>query len=81
MTMNMLIIHEIRYLSIFLRAVDGRKNTKRRGYHRINLLPTTSHVYFGSVTGAILTEDEPGSRFRKEYHRFRALIERVPRLS
>ncbi|MDY0297505.1 MAG: glycyl radical protein [Acidobacteriota bacterium] len=36
---------------IFFRAVDGRPNT-RGGVHRINLLPTTSHVYFGSVTGA-----------------------------
>ncbi|MFQ6044607.1 MAG: glycyl radical protein, partial [Candidatus Poribacteria bacterium] len=29
-------------------AVDGRKNTKNGTYH-INLLPTTVHVYFGSV--------------------------------
>jgi pyruvate-formate lyase len=32
-------------------AVDGRKNTKGGHYH-INLLPTTVHVYFGSVIGA-----------------------------
>jgi formate C-acetyltransferase len=32
-------------------AVNGRKNTKG-GTYRINLLPTTCHVYFGSVTGA-----------------------------
>ena len=32
-------------------AVDGRPNTKGGTYH-INLLPTTVHVYFGSVTGA-----------------------------
>ncbi|MBN2365085.1 MAG: glycyl radical protein [Calditrichaeota bacterium] len=32
-------------------AVDGRPNTKG-GHYRINLLPTTSHVYFGSVIGA-----------------------------
>lgn len=37
---------------IFFQAVDGRPNT-RGGQHRINLLPTTSHVYFGSVTGAM----------------------------
>ena len=36
---------------IFYRAVNGRKNTKG-GVYRINLLPTTCHVYFGSVTGA-----------------------------
>ncbi len=35
----------------FLDAVDGRLNTKG-GHFRINMLPTTSHVYFGSVTGA-----------------------------
>jgi len=31
--------------------VNGRPNTKG-GHHRVNLLPTTCHVYFGSVTGA-----------------------------
>jgi pyruvate formate-lyase/glycerol dehydratase family glycyl radical enzyme len=32
-------------------AIDGRTNTKGGRYH-INLLPTTVHVYFGSVVGA-----------------------------
>jgi pyruvate formate-lyase/glycerol dehydratase family glycyl radical enzyme len=32
-------------------SVDGRPNT-RGGSYRIDLLPTTVHVYFGSVTGA-----------------------------
>ena len=32
-------------------AVDGRKNTNGGTYH-VNLLPTTCHVYFGSVIGA-----------------------------
>jgi len=32
-------------------AIDGRSNTKGGTYH-INLLPTTVHVYFGSVLGA-----------------------------
>jgi formate C-acetyltransferase len=36
---------------IYYRAVDGRPNTKG-GCHRINLLPTTVHVYFGKVLGA-----------------------------
>jgi formate C-acetyltransferase len=31
--------------------VDGRPNTKG-GHYRINLLPTTVHVYFGSVVRA-----------------------------
>ncbi len=33
-------------------AVNGKPNT-RGGHHRINLLPTTCHVYFGSVIGAL----------------------------
>lgn len=35
----------------FYQFVDGRPNTKG-GYFRINLLPTTVHVYFGSVLQA-----------------------------
>jgi pyruvate formate-lyase/glycerol dehydratase family glycyl radical enzyme len=35
----------------FFNEVDGRPNTKG-GHHRINMLPTTCHIYFGSVTGA-----------------------------
>ncbi|MBU7032482.1 MAG: glycyl radical protein [Theionarchaea archaeon] len=31
--------------------LDGRPNTKG-GQYRVNLLPTTVHIYFGSVTGA-----------------------------
>ena len=41
----------VRIFEIFYEAVDGRPNTKG-GHFRINMLPTTSHVYFGSVTGA-----------------------------
>ncbi len=36
----------------FFAAIDGRPTTKKGGYHRINLLPTTVHVYFGKMTGA-----------------------------
>ncbi len=35
----------------YFQAVDGRP-TMRGGRYRINLLPTTVHVYFGSVIGA-----------------------------
>ena len=35
----------------YFEAIDGRPNTKGGTYH-INLLPTTCHVYFGSVLGA-----------------------------
>jgi formate C-acetyltransferase len=40
-----------RIFEIYFHAVDGRRNTKGGEYH-INLLPTTVHIYFGSVTGA-----------------------------
>ncbi len=32
-------------------VIDGRPNTKG-GEYRVNLLPTTVHIYFGKVTGA-----------------------------
>jgi pyruvate formate-lyase/glycerol dehydratase family glycyl radical enzyme len=35
----------------FFKAVDGRPNT-RNGHYHVNMLPTTCHVYFGSVCGA-----------------------------
>ncbi len=35
----------------YFEAIDGRP-TVRGGKYRINLLPTTVHVYFGKVTGA-----------------------------
>jgi pyruvate-formate lyase len=35
----------------YFNAIDGRKNT-RGGTYRINMLPTTVHVYFGSVIEA-----------------------------
>jgi trans-4-hydroxy-L-proline dehydratase len=37
---------------IYYQALNGRPNT-RHGHHRVNLLPTTCHVYFGKVTGAL----------------------------
>ena len=36
----------------YFRQVDGRPTTKN-GHFRINLLPTTVHVYFGSVINAL----------------------------
>jgi formate C-acetyltransferase len=35
----------------YFQAIEGRPNTKGGTYH-IDMLPTTCHVYFGSVTGA-----------------------------
>ncbi|MFH1699593.1 MAG: trans-4-hydroxy-L-proline dehydratase [Candidatus Zixiibacteriota bacterium] len=40
-----------RVFESYFGLIDGRPNYKG-GYHRINLLPTTCHVYFGSVVGA-----------------------------
>jgi len=37
---------------MYFKAIDGRPNTKG-GEYRVNLLPTTCHVYFGSVIGAL----------------------------
>lgn len=37
---------------MYFEAIDGRSNTKG-GEYRVNLLPTTCHVYFGSVIGAL----------------------------
>jgi pyruvate formate-lyase/glycerol dehydratase family glycyl radical enzyme len=41
-----------RIFEAYFDAVDGRPNTKG-GHFRVNLLPTTCHVYFGSVIGAM----------------------------
>lgn len=41
----------INIFEIFFRAIDNRP-TFRGGKFRVNMLPTTSHVYFGSVVGA-----------------------------
>jgi formate C-acetyltransferase len=43
--------HAMAVFEIYYDAVNGRP-TSRGGIHRINMLPTTSHVYFGSVIGA-----------------------------
>lgn len=43
--------HAVAVFDIFHDAVSGKPDS-RGGMHRINMLPTTSHVYFGSVTGA-----------------------------
>ncbi len=41
-----------RVFETYFSAIDGRPNAKG-GVYRINLLPTTVHVYFGSVIGAM----------------------------
>ncbi len=47
---------------IFYDAVSERPDA-RGGKHRINMLPTTSHVYFGSVTGATADGRKAGCPF------------------
>jgi len=42
----------LKVFELFFEAVDGRP-TSIGGVYRINLLPTTSHIYFGSVIGAL----------------------------
>jgi pyruvate formate-lyase/glycerol dehydratase family glycyl radical enzyme len=41
----------VRVFHAYFNAIDGRPNTRGGTYH-INLLPTTCHIYFGSVLGA-----------------------------
>ncbi len=41
----------LKVFGMYYDAVNGRPNMKG-GHYRINMLPTTCHVYFGSVTGA-----------------------------
>jgi pyruvate formate-lyase/glycerol dehydratase family glycyl radical enzyme len=43
--------HAVEVFEIYYDAVNGRPDS-RGGVHRINMLPTTSHIYFGSVIGA-----------------------------
>ncbi len=44
--------HAVMVFNSFYKAVNGRP-TYRGGVYRINMLPTTSHVYFGSKIGAM----------------------------
>lgn len=41
----------VRVFEAYFHAVDGRPNARGGQYH-VNMLPTTCHVYFGSVCGA-----------------------------
>jgi len=42
----------VRAVSALFEELDGRPNCKG-GHYRVEMLPTTCHVYFGSVTGAM----------------------------
>ncbi len=42
----------VRIFNTCFEELDGRPNTKG-GHYRVEMLPTTCHVYFGSVTGAM----------------------------
>jgi pyruvate formate-lyase/glycerol dehydratase family glycyl radical enzyme len=41
----------VRLFRMFFEEIDGIPNTKG-GHYRVEMLPTTCHIYFGSVTGA-----------------------------
>ncbi len=41
----------MRTFNALFEAIDGRPNTKG-GHYRLEMLPTTCHIYFGAVTGA-----------------------------
>ncbi len=41
----------VRTFRALFELIDGRPTTKG-GHYRLEMLPTTSHIYFGSVTGA-----------------------------
>jgi len=41
----------VRSFEAYLGTVEGRRNTRGGAYH-VDMLPTTCHVYFGSVIGA-----------------------------
>ena len=42
----------VRIFNTCVEELDGRPNVKG-GHYRVEMLPTTSHVYFGSMTGAM----------------------------
>ena len=42
----------VRIFRTCFNEIDGRPNSKG-GYYRVEMLPTTCHIYFGSVTGAM----------------------------
>lgn len=44
-------MHAVNVFNLFFNAVDGRPSPRGASY-RINMLPTTCHIYFGQVTGA-----------------------------
>jgi formate C-acetyltransferase len=51
-----------RVFELYYGAINGRPNAKG-GCYRINLLPTTVHVYFGKVTGATPDGRKAGEPF------------------
>ncbi len=44
--------HMVRAFRLLVEELDGRPNSKG-GQYRVEMLPTTCHVYFGSMTGAL----------------------------
>jgi pyruvate-formate lyase len=46
--------------NIYFELLNGRPNTKG-GCYRVNLLPTTAHIYFGSVVGCLPSGRQAGT--------------------
>jgi trans-4-hydroxy-L-proline dehydratase len=69
-----------RVFDAFWSMIDGRPNA-RGGQHRVDMLPTTCHVYFGKVTGALPDGKKPAKPSVKGSRRFRAqtAADRPPR--
>ena len=63
----------------FFKTIDGRPNTKG-GQYRVEMLPTTSHIYFGSVTGATPDGRLAQKPLSEGISLFRALIAKDPQL-
>ena len=61
----------VRAFQMIFDELDGRPNCKG-GCYRVEMLPTTSHVYFGSVTGAMPDGARPAFRFPKAFRRPKA---------
>ena len=59
------------------REIDGRPNSKG-GRYCVEMLPTTCHVYFGSVTGAMPMAAKRDCLSRRAFRRCRAPTARVP---
>jgi formate C-acetyltransferase len=69
--------HAVWVFEQFYEAVKGRPNY-RGGETRINMLPTTSHVYFGSVVGATADGRHAGEPLSEGISPFQGMDKKGP---